>query len=92
VQLAISNNVMWHEVDGGVSLFHLESGEFLALNFSGSRIWTLVSDHGLKRDVMSRLIEEFAVGDANLALQVVTDAKSFIELALANGWMEERAL
>lgn len=91
MQLSISDGIMWHETDGSISLYHLESGEFLTLNDAGSRIWMLVSDLGARQAVLSKLVEEFAIGDADLAVTVVTDTKAFIDHALVNGWMEERA-
>jgi len=91
MQLTISDAIMWNETDGKVSLFHLESGDFLTLNAVGSRIWTLVSSHGAQQAVLAKLIEEFAAGDTSLAVQVVTDTKAFIEHALANGWMKQGA-
>jgi hypothetical protein len=92
MQLSICESIMWHETDGNVSLFHVESGEFLTLNDAGSRIWTLVSDHGERHAVLSNLVEEFAIGDADLAIKVINDTKEFIDHALANGWIEERTV
>lgn len=88
MRLSISDGVIWQETDGTVSLYYLDSGEFLMLNDAGSRIWTLVSDFGSRQTVLSKLVERFAIGDPDLAVTIVTDTKAFIDQALANGWME----
>lgn len=88
MSLAVSDTVIWHESNGSVSLYHVESGEFHTLNETGSKIWSIVLEHGEQETVLSKLVEEFAGDNAALAVTIVTDTKAFLSRAIAEGWIE----
>ncbi|PTQ69317.1 PqqD family protein [Celeribacter persicus] len=89
MKLRISESMMWNEVEGSVSFYHLETGDFQTLNETGSYLWMLVSDGMTRRDVLSATVGHFAAGNAELAVTVLSDTKGFLDTALANGWVVE---
>lgn len=75
------------ELDGEVCLFHPERGEYLNLNASGSAIWNLL-DTPLERDeLITRLLERYAVEEADCW----RDTERFLTQALERGMLLEEA-
>ncbi|MEB3354468.1 MAG: PqqD family protein [Cyanobacteriota bacterium] len=75
------------ELDGEVCLFHPERGEYLNLNASGSAIWNLLATPLERDELISRLVERYAVEVADCR----RDTERFLTLALERGMLLEDA-
>lgn len=63
-RLRISNDVVFHDLDGEVVILNLETGVYFGLDPVGTRIWQLVREHGSLTKVRDALLEEYEVTEA----------------------------
>ncbi len=89
MSLHISENVIWNETADGVSLYHIETGEFRTLNTTAAKIWVLLADHGDREAVRSRLSLLFAAGNAAIASRIRAEVDSFIDAMVGQGMLDE---
>ncbi|MFI6480548.1 PqqD family protein [Nonomuraea sp. NPDC050663] len=89
MSLRISESVIWQESAEGISLYHLESGDFRTLNESASRIWTLVASEGEREPIVERLAAEFSGGSIAISGQILLDVRHFLGAMIADGLIEE---
>jgi Coenzyme PQQ synthesis protein D (PqqD) len=64
VRLRINPNVIFERLEGEAVLLQLEGGIYYKLNGSGSRIWTLIQEHGDVDKVLDSLAGEYEVDPA----------------------------
>jgi hypothetical protein len=51
--------VSWREVDGEIVALDLRSGEYLAINATGSTLWAMLAEGATGPELTSRLIERY---------------------------------
>lgn len=56
-----SEDVVFRELDGEAVLLHLADGVYFGLDPVGTRLWELIEEHGLLREVHAAALEEFEV-------------------------------
>ena len=91
MSLHISDSVIWHESGDGISIYHVESGEFLSLNGSAAQIWVLLEGDGERAPVVDKLALMYAAGNATLTRRIRAEVDEFIDAMLAQGLVAERA-
>ncbi|MFJ6792988.1 PqqD family protein [Streptomyces sp. NPDC091268] len=78
MSLHISDAVIWQESEGGVSLYHTESGEFRTLNATAAQIWALVDADGDRETVARKLSLMFAGHNAVMTARIREEVDAFI--------------
>ncbi len=87
--LQISDSVIWQETDGGISLYHTETGSFLSLNETAAEIWQLIAAGSGRDAVVTRLSLRFSGTHAALSGVVRADVNEFIDGMLSGGLLAE---
>ena len=59
-------DVVFRELDGEAVILNLDSGTYFGLDEIGTRIWTLIREHGALQPVFDTLQREFDVDPATL--------------------------
>jgi hypothetical protein len=54
----------WREIDGEVVVLDTEQSHYLNLNPTGSVLWLLLADGATQQQLVSKLVEEFAVDES----------------------------
>lgn len=78
MSLHISDAVIWQESEGGISLYHTESGEFRTLNATAAQIWALVDSDGEREAVARKLSLLFAGHNAVMTARIRAEVDAFI--------------
>jgi hypothetical protein len=60
-RLRIAPGILSHDLDGEAVLLNLNTGVYLGLDAVGTRIWQLISEHGLLESVLDVLTHEYDV-------------------------------
>lgn len=60
-RVRISDNVLFHELDGEAVLLDLHSGKYFGLDPVGARIWRLLAENGSIALAYQTLLEEYDV-------------------------------
>ena len=68
---AVSPAVVFRRMDDGAVLLDLESGVYFGLDEVGTRVWTLLVDHGTPAAVCSAMLGEFDVAPDVLTTDVL---------------------
>jgi hypothetical protein len=89
--LQISDSVIWQDTDGGISLYHTETGSFLSLNETAAEIWQLIAAGSGRDAVVARLSLRFAGTHAVLGGVIRADVDEFIDAMLSGGLLAEGA-
>jgi hypothetical protein len=63
---AVSESVLFRELQGEAVLLEIESGVYFGLNEIGSRIWNLLVAHGDLERVLTDLLDEYDVSEKRL--------------------------
>jgi len=89
VSLQINDAVIWQESAEGVSLYHAETGDFLTLNETGSKIWLLVASDGDQEKIISKLSLQYIGTNAAVSGRIRTDVEEFIASMVTSGLLAE---
>jgi hypothetical protein len=89
VSLQISDSVIWQESGEGVSLYHLETGDFMTLNETGAKIWKLVDSDGERDMIISALSLEYGGTSVIVGARIRSDVQTFITSMLEGGLLAE---
>lgn len=84
VEIRIPDDVLWQQVEDQVVLLDLRSGEYHALNESGSRMWVLLVESGDASAALERLCAEYDATRATLSC----DLAEFIAALVDRGLLE----
>jgi len=57
----VNESVVFRELDAEAVLLDLESGVYFGLDAVGTRVWTLLLEHGTPEQVCARMLEEYDV-------------------------------
>jgi hypothetical protein len=60
-RIRINDDVLWQELQGEAVLLNLKTGVYFGLNPIGTRIWELLADRGMVRDVVDAIVGEYDV-------------------------------
>jgi hypothetical protein len=85
--VAINNHVVSRELEGEAVILNLESGTYFGLNEVGTRIWSLIQEHGSLRKVFEVMQEQYDASPQELetdTLQLVDQLRSMGLVSLAN--------
>lgn len=62
----MGSEVVFRELDGEAVLLSLATGTYFGLNQVGTRIWSLILEHGSLRDVFAAMSQEYDVAPETL--------------------------
>ena len=80
-RVAISETVLFRDLDGEAVLLATESGLYFGLNEIGTRMWTLLHLHGETETVCHALLSEYDVPEERLR----EDLSSFVDALVIRG-------
>jgi hypothetical protein len=61
--IRLREDVVYREINGEIVAMSLASGEYVAFDAIGSRIWQLIEECGSVTEIKSRLLAEYDLGD-----------------------------
>jgi len=64
-------DVLFHELGGEAVLLNLETGKYYGLDEVGTRMWTLIIEHGCLEAAYQALLQEYEVEPERLAQDLV---------------------
>lgn len=70
VFVQVPKDVLFQEVGGEAILLNLENGKYYGLDEVGTRMWTLLAEHGNPEPVVSAMLKEFDVEEAQLSVDL----------------------
>lgn len=83
-RIAISNTVLFRELEGEAVLLATGSGRYFGLNEVGTRMWSLLHQHGEIEAACRELIQEYDVPEERLR----KDFSSFVDTLVIRGLVE----
>jgi hypothetical protein len=81
MRLRIADNVIYRNLAGESVLLKLDTGTYFGLDAVGTRLWSLIVEHGSTASAIDILLAEYDVDERRLQ----KDAESLIDQLLANG-------
>jgi hypothetical protein len=87
-RVAISDDVVFRELEGEAVILNLESGTYFGLDPVGTRIWSLLQEDGSLRRAFEALLQEYDVAPEKLEgdiLRLVEElrAKGLVRLCVS---------
>lgn len=83
-RVAIPETVLFRELDGEAVLLATGSGKYFGLNEVGTRMWTLLRQHGEVESACRALLQEYDVPEARLREDLV----HFVDTLAIRGLIE----
>jgi hypothetical protein len=84
MNIKISDNVVWRDLDGEIVILNLTSGVYFSVDGVGTRIWILMSEQVAPEEIVRQLIAEFEVEEAQLR----SDMESLVKDLAGQGLIE----
>lgn len=78
-RVTVPEGVMFRELDGEAVLLELHSGRYFGLNETGTRMWTVLLEHGRVEPAFQALLTWYDVAEDRLAGELL----SFVEALAA---------
>ena len=69
--LRVPEDVLFHELSGEAVILNLVSGKYYGLDEVGTRMWTLLSEHGRLEPAYRALLEEYDVDQERLQADLI---------------------
>jgi hypothetical protein len=69
--VAINEDVVSRELEGEAVILNLETGTYFGLNEVGTRIWSLIQEHGVLSRVFEVMQQEYIVGPHELEADII---------------------
>jgi hypothetical protein len=82
-RVEIPDTVVFRDLDGEVVILDLESSTYFGLDPVGTRMWTLIGEHGSLGKVYEVLQEEYDVDSTKLQSDLLQLTNQFCERGLA---------
>ena len=82
-RVSIPETVLFRVLDGEAVLLATHSGKYFGLNEDGTRMWTLLRQHGEVEAVCHALLDEYDVPEARLREDLALFVESLAERGLA---------
>ena len=80
-RVAVPETVLFRNLDGEAILLATDSGKYFGLNEVGTRMWSLLRQHGETEAVCRALLAEYDVAEDQLR----EDLARFVEMLAARG-------
>lgn len=87
--LQVNEAVIWQDTADGISVYHIETGEFLMINGTGAQVWALLADGGAREPVTEQLALLYAGTDAGRVAHIRSEIDSFIDSMIEQGLIDE---
>lgn len=81
-RVSVPEGVLFREVDGEAVLLQLTSGRYYGLDTTGTRMWTLLADHGELAPVLEALIAEYDAEPARLERDLLELVERLVDCQL----------
>lgn len=65
-RVTVPPGVMFRDLDGEAVLLELQTGRYYGLNETGTRMWTLLLEHGRLEPILGVLLDEYEVTEDRL--------------------------
>ena len=81
VEVTVSDDVLFQDLNGELVLLSMESGEYFSLNEVGAKIWVLITSDWSIPDILKSFINQFdaseeqLTGDISMFLEHLLDHK-----------------
>jgi hypothetical protein len=82
-RIEIPDTVVFRDLDGEAVILNLESSTYFGLDPVGTRMWTLLSEHGQLSKVLELLQQEYDVDSERLSGDLLQLTGRFCERGLA---------
>ena len=83
-RLSIPPDVIFHELSGEAVLLNLQSGKYFGLDEVGTRIWSLLAEHGTPAEIIRHLLKEYDVDEKRLSADLLRLVDELVEHGLLN--------
>ncbi|MFT3925901.1 MAG: PqqD family protein [Myxococcales bacterium] len=77
-----SDKTLFRNVEGEAVLLGLNAGSYFGLDPVGTRMWELIAERGLLRDVVSGIVAEFEVDAARVETDLLKLVSALLEKQL----------
>jgi hypothetical protein len=84
VRVCVPDRVLFHKLGGEAVLLNLDSGKYYGLDAVGTRMWTLLTEHGEVEPAYQALLDEFEVGEEQLR----RDVRRLVDDLIDHGLLE----
>ena len=84
----IPDGVVFQELDGEAVILSLDSGQYYGLDAVGTRLWTLLGEHGALAPAYQALLEEYDVAEETLRADVLRLVNELIAAQLLQPGLE----
>ena len=84
MNIKISDNVVWRDLEGEIVILNLTSGVYFSVDGVGTRIWILMAEQVATEEIVRQLIAEFEVEEAQLR----SDMESLVKDLAGQGLIE----
>jgi hypothetical protein len=76
IRVTVPEQVLFRDLAGEAVLLELESGRYFGLNETGTRMWSLLVQHGRLDAALSALLEEYDVPEERLCSELLGFVKT----------------
>lgn len=83
-RFTIPTDVIFHELSGEAVLLNLQSGKYFGLDEVGTRMWSLIAEHGELAQISPILLKEYEVDEARLSADLLALVDELVEHGLLN--------
>ena len=70
-RIRINDDVLWQQLQGEAVLLNLKTGVYFGLDAIGTRVWELLAEHRMVRDVVDAIVGEYDVAAQTCAEDVI---------------------
>ena len=79
VKVAISDGVLFQELDGELVLLSMHSGEYFSLNEVGAKIWLLITSDWSIPDILKSFLGQYEVSEDQLTADIEMFLKHLLD-------------
>lgn len=65
MRLVIKDGIIWKKIEGNVFIFNPETGDLCILNMTATRIWELLDENHITKDIINVICSEFKNANIN---------------------------
>ena len=79
IKVAVSDGVLFQELDGELVLLSLDTAEYFSLNEVGAKLWILITSGWSMRDILISFINQFDASEEQLAADIEVFLKHLLD-------------
>ena len=79
IQVAVSDGVLFQELEGELVLLSMETGEYFSLNEVGAKIWVLITSDWSIPDILESFMNQFDASEEQLAGDIEVFLKHLLD-------------